>query len=190
LSIIQVILIGAALSMDALAVSITNGITAKKLSFLFAFKLALCFALFQGIMPLIGFFAGISFKSLIERVDHFIAFGLLVYIGVKMIIEAAKNKDVQSEEPSQGLTLKRLIVLAVATSIDALAVGVTFSLMVPVKEIFIDALIISACTFVICFAGVYAGKKAGGFFKQGAEIFGGVILIAIGTKILIEHLFF
>ena len=185
---ISVVLIAVGLSMDAFAVSVTNGMTTKNLKAAHIFKIALFFGGFQFAMPVVGYFLGIAFSDLIKSVDHFIAFGLLSVIGGKMIFEAVKDKDGDSEQREPISTLS-LLVLAVATSIDALAVGVSLAFLGGLN-IFISCGIIGIITFFICVAGVYAGKKFGSLLKKGSEIFGGAILILIGVKILIEHLFF
>ncbi len=182
---LTVFLIGLGLSMDAFSVSVTNGMCLNRVKIKDSSKIAFMYAFFQFLMPVLGFFAGNIFKNAINSVDHWIAFCLLLFIGIKMISEAFEKKD--EKEDCKKIGLKLLFVQAIATSIDALAVGVSFAaLKMPV---FSSSLIIGIITFVICFFGVYIGKKVGNLLKGKAEILGGLILIGIGVKILIEHLF-
>lgn len=186
MNIATVFLMGVALSMDAFAVSVTKGITTRKINISKSLVIAAFFGAFQGIMPILGYFLGCMFCDYIMAFDHLIAFVLLAFIGGKMIYEAFSEKESEKEET--GFSLRELFVLAIATSIDALAVGVSLSFMN--VNIFSSAGIIALTTFCISFAGVLIGKKFGNIFKNKAEIIGGVILICIGLKILIEHLFF
>ena len=182
---LTVFLIGLGLSMDAFSVSVTNGMCLERAGIRDAVKISFMYAFFQFLMPVIGFFAGNIFKDVINSVDHWIAFCLLLFIGIKMISETFEKKNEKNE--CQKIGLKLLFVQGIATSIDALAVGISFAaLKMPV---FSSSLMIGLITFVICFLGVYIGKKVGNLLKGKAEILGGVILIGIGTKILIEHLF-
>lgn len=181
---INIILIAIGLSMDAFAVSITSGLAIKNLKINNALKIALFFGCFQAIMPAMGWLAGLSLRNFISNIDHWIAFCLLFFIGIKMIYEAVKiNPDKKEVDPLSNYIL---FLLAIATSIDALAVGVTFAFLkisIPVPVI-----IIGITTFLFCFFGVFIGNKFGHVFENKIEIAGGVILIAIGIKILIEHL--
>lgn len=182
---LTVFLIGLGLSMDAFSVSVTNGMCLERVKIADALKISFMYALFQFLMPVLGFFTGNVFKNVINSVDHWIAFCLLLFIGIKMISEALEKKD--EKEECKKIGIKLLFVQAVATSIDALAVGVSFAaLKMPVIS---SSLMIGIITLVICFFGVYIGKKVGKFLNGKAEILGGVILIGIGVKILIEHLF-
>ncbi len=182
--ILQAIMIGIGLAMDAFSVSVTDGILLDKPKFAQAVKISFFFAAFQFIMPVIGYFAGTTFSGLIEACDHWVAFLLLAIIGGKMIYEAfSKNEDEQKSE--NPLALKTLTVLAIATSIDALAVGVTFATVA--TPVLLSSAIIGAVTFLICALGVYLGSRCGDIFGNKAEIAGGIILILIGLKILIEH---
>lgn len=185
--------IGLGLAMDAFAVSITNGAITKKVTFRFALKLALCFALFQSAMPLFGWLIGKAGESIISAVDHWIALILLSYLGINMIREAHKKKNCGVMEHKQNdIGLKELIMLAVATSIDALATGVILPSAVGASTVFlmgVSVLVIGAITFVVCLAGVYIGKKFGALCSLHAEYFGGAVLIAIGIKIFIDHVF-
>ncbi len=184
--IIQAVMYGVSLAMDALSVSISDGIILKKPRFCEVMKIALFFAVFQFIMPVIGFFAGTTFASVIESCDHYVAFALLAIIGSKMLYEAIKGKD--DENTENPLSIKTLTVLAIATSIDALAVGVTFAVVA--TPVLLSSAIIGIVTFVICTIGVYIGSRCGDILGSRAEIAGGVILILIGLKILLEHTIF
>jgi len=180
------ILLGFSLSADAFAVAITSGCAVKKFNFRYALKIALFFGLFQGLMPFIGWVVGNSIKNFILKIDHWIAFGLLFLIGCKMIYES-KSLNQRECEPKL-LSNRRLFFLAIATSIDALAVGFTFSLLT--YNIIFPVLIIGSITFLVSFTGVFIGNKGNILFGNKLEIIAGVILILIGIKILTEHLIF
>lgn len=183
--------ISVGLAMDAFAVSLTSGVIIKDLKIKNALKIGLFFGLFQCIMPILGWLAGINFSNYIKTFDHWIAFFLLGFIGAKMIYEALSTKKDDSEDKinKDPLNNKLLFFLAIATSIDALAVGVFFAAGGEnALAILKDGLIIGVITFIISFAGVFLGKKFGSLFQKQAEIAGGIILIIIGVKILIEHL--
>lgn len=183
MNIFDIILIGLGLSMDAFAVATTNGIVSKP-NAKKALLIALMFGLFQGAMPLIGYFTGTLFSEVIAAYDHWIALALLSFIGGKMIADFFCKKE---DEKSQSvLTFKLLTVQAVATSIDALAVGVSFVGIT--FNIFAAVAIIGATTFVLSLAAVFIGKKFGGMLADKATLAGGIILIAIGLKIFIEHM--
>jgi UPF0059 membrane protein GCWU000182_01647 len=183
MNIIDILVIGVGLSMDAFAVSICKGLAMKKMDVKKALVCSLYFGVFQALMPLIGFLLGSGFKNVVSSIDHWIAFVLLGIIGINMIKEA-KSCDVVND----SMDVKTMLTLAVATSIDALAIGVTFAFL---KVSIIPAVsIIGLITFVCCFIGVMLGSVFGEKLKSKAEIMGGVMLILIGTKILIEHLFF
>lgn len=184
MNILTILFIALGLSMDAFAVSIANGFTIKQLRIDHALRIAVFFGLFQAIMPVIGWSAGIGLRDLIAMIDHWIAFGLLSIIGIKMILESREIK--QEEEGKSPLTIYTLLLLSLATSIDALAVG--FSLSLLSISIISPAIIIGLVTFLLSFAGVFIGKKFGHFLESKIEMAGGIILIAIGVKILIEHL--
>lgn len=179
-------MIAIGLAMDAFAVSITNGIIIEKIKLRYAFRIALSFGLFQAIMPLIGWYGGLSFRAYIEAIDHWIAFALLAYIGSKMIYDSLKSETEDDNvcRERSCLNPRVLLLMSIATSIDALAVGITFAIIN--VSIFIPIVIIGIITFIFCFTGIYIGKKAGHFFENKIEIFGGLILIIIGFKILIE----
>lgn len=183
---ITIIVIAVGLAMDAFVVSIVSGGAYKQLHVRHALRMALFFGAFQAIMPLIGSLAGLTLKDYILDWDHWIAFGLLSAVGAKMIYESFKIKSV--EENLDPTNIIVLLVLSVATSIDALAVGITLSLIV--GSIIMAVIIIGLVTFVLSYLGVQIGKRFGHFFESRIEALGGVILIAIGTKILFEHLFF
>ena len=202
MNIITIVLTAFALAMDAFAVSITKGMTLKNLTKKIAIKIALFFGVFQAAMPLIGWMLGISFQGYIKAIDHWIALILLSILGGKMIYEfyeSRKEASVEKEEAESEvsttlegegnnkgeLSNKELTTLAIATSIDALAVGISFAFL-NVNIVF-SALIIGLITFIICFIGVIAGKKIGGIFKDYAELIGGIILILIGINIFNEH---
>ena len=182
----SILLIAVALAMDALAVSIASGIILKKSKLKHAVRIAFFFGLFQLFMPLIGAFAGIFVKELISKFDHIVIFLILSAIGGKMVYESFKLKE--EEEKFDPTNLKTLIFLSIATSIDALAVGVSLSLLS--GNIFLAVSIIGIVTFVLCFIGVMIGEFIGHFFEEKIEALGGLILIGIGIKILLEHIFF
>lgn len=183
---ISIIVIAVGLSMDAFAVSMTSGCVMKQLRIKYALRMAVFFGGFQAIMPIIGWFAGSTFKVYIENIDHWVTFVILSIIGIKMIWEAFV---IEKEDENTSQSNDKLIVLfglALATSIDALAVGITFSILN--ANIYISALIIGCITFILSFLGVFIGCKFGAMFKKKVEILGGVVLIGIGVKILLEHL--
>lgn len=184
---IELFLIGVGLSMDAFAVSICKGLAMEKVNKKQAVVIGLYFGGFQALMPLIGWFLGVRFQKYITSIDHWIAFILLVFIGGKMIWEAVRDPDVQEiPEKDPPLKHKEMLLLAIATSIDALAVGITFAFLdTPI----IEAITIIGCTtFALSILGVVVGNFFGTRYKKKAEIAGGVILILIGLKILLEHL--
>ncbi|MEE3324898.1 MAG: manganese efflux pump MntP family protein [Methanosphaera sp.] len=179
----EIILIGFGLAMDAFAVSICKGLSMKKIKWKNAIIIAIYFGLFQAIMPVIGFFLGSTFSKFIQKMDHWIAFVLLSAIGVNMIKE---SNDDEGENRNDRADFKTMIVLAIATSIDALAVGITFAFFE--VDLWLASLIIGVITFCLSFIGVVIGNKFGDKFQNKAELAGGFILIVIGLKILIEHL--
>ena len=197
MSFLNIFLTGFALSMDAFAVSVTKGITLKNINSKIAFKIAFSFGFFQGIMPFIGWFLGIRFESYIKSIDHWIAFFLLSFIGLKMILEAVESNRIDFKNESEKDTYmksistidnKEILILSIATSIDALAVGVSFAFLS--ISIFPVCFSIFLITLIVCFLGVLIGKKLGSVFKNYAQIIGGVILIFIGASILNEHIHF
>lgn len=186
--ILTVFLTGIGLSMDAFAVAICKGLKMQKLNYKQMGLIALFFGGFQALMPLIGWLLGNSFKDYIESFDHWVAFGLLLFIGGKMAIEAFKKDD---DECCCGcFDIKELLIMAIATSIDALAVGIAFAIdgIDTLPQILLSILIIGLTTFVLSAFGVLLGHKFGAVYKSKAELAGGIILILIGTKILLEHL--
>ncbi len=186
MEILTVFLLAIGLSFDSFAVSVCSGLNLPHIRFIQAAKIAIFLALFQAFMPLIGWLVGNSMKSLIEPVDHWIAFGLLSLIGGKMILESFM--DSESREIKNPLDIKVILTLSIATSIDALAVGFSFATLL--DQILIAVFIIGAVTFIASMLGILLGKKTGPKINRFAEITGGLILIFIGTKILIEHLFY
>ena len=183
----EILLTGVALAMDAFAVSICKGIKMPKLRKLHIVIIAVFFGGFQMLMPLIGWLLGSQFVQYISKFDHWIAFALLTFIGVKMAIESFKHEEEECCKCDSKLDLKELVVLAIATSIDALAVGITFALY-PDINILPSISIIGIVTFVICAGGVVIGHKFGAKFKSKAELLGGIVLVIIGLKLLIEGL--
>lgn len=177
------VIIAIGLSADAFAVSVSSGISIKNVDWMNSLKIALFFGGFQAAMPLIGWAAGQQFSRYIIQYDHWIAFALLAFIGGKMIYETWKNEEVEQANP---LDNKVLLLLAVATSIDALAVGISFAFLK--IAIIKSVLIIGLITFTLSFAGVHLGDKSGHYLKEYAGFAGGVVLIGIGVKILLEHL--
>ncbi len=178
--------IGIGLAMDAFAVSIVCGAVFRRLGVLHALRMALFFGAFQSLMPLLGFFAGRAFEGVVGVYDHWAAFVLLALVGGKMIYEGFKIEEVE-KKPADPSSLLALLVLSIATSIDALAVGVTLSLLT--HSIGLAVSLIGLITFILSYAGYVIGKRAGHFFENKIEIIGGLILILIGCKILLEHLF-
>ena len=181
----ELLLIAVGLSMDAFAVALCKGLNMLKPNVKHFGLIALFFGGFQALMPLIGWLIGTQFQQYITGVDHWIAFGLLAFIGGKMIVDYIKNDDCQTDD-SEGLKIKELFVLAIATSIDALAVGVTFAFLN--VSILPAVVTIGVTTFILSAIGVAIGFKFGARLKRKAELAGGVVLILIGLKILLEHL--
>ena len=185
MGLIELFLIAVGLSMDAFAVSVCKGLAMPKCTFKKAAIVGLWFGGFQALMPAIGYVLGAQFQEAIASIDHWIAFVLLALIGGNMIHEALDNDE---EEADASLDVKTMFLLAVATSIDALAIGITFAFL---KVNIIPAVcFIGIVTFIISFAGVKIGNVFGARYKNKAEIVGGVILILLGVKILLEHLVF
>ena len=184
MEILTVLLLAIGLSFDSFVVSVCSGLNLPHIRFFQAAKIAIFLALFQAFMPLIGWLIGNSMKSLVEPVDHWIAFGLLSLIGGKMIIESFINSE--KREIKNPLDIKVILTLSVATSIDALAVGFGFSTFL--HKILFAILVIGAVTFIASMLGILLGKKTGPKINKYAEIMGGSILIIIGLKIIIEHL--
>lgn len=195
MTVFELILTAVALSMDAMAVSIASGIASVKVRMKDALMMALAFGVFQALMPTIGFYIipllsgvfGSGVETFIKSVDHWIAFLLLAFIGGKMIFEAIKNEE--EDAGSDPFRLGKILVLAVATSIDALATGIVFcSFDFSAARLVFSVLTIGVITFALSLFGVLAGKKLGEKFKRFAVLAGGIVLVGIGLKILIEHL--
>ena len=185
MSFIELLLIAIGLSMDAFAVSICKGLAMPKIQIKSAVIIGLWFGGFQALMPLIGYLLGVQFQAKITAIDHWIAFVLLILIGGNMIREAL-GKDDEEEETTADIRIKTMFVLAVATSIDALAIGVTFAFL---QVHIVPAItLIGITTFLISVIGVKVGNIFGVRYKSKAEFVGGAILIILGIKILIEHL--
>lgn len=178
----ELILIAIALAMDSVAVSISSGAKYRSINIITILKISLFFGLFQGLMPLIGYFMGTMFASMVDKYDHFIAFIILLFLGFNMIREA------KSENPEElkDFNNKTLVILAIATSIDALAVGITFSFQD--INIYYASFIITIITFALCIIAVLIGKKLGAYLESKAEYLGAIILIVLGFKILLEGL--
>lgn len=182
---VSIFLIAVGLAMDAFAVSVASGVTIQRMRLRHAMVIASFFGAFQAIMPVVGWLLGQAAREAIAAWDHWLAFLLLTGVGVKMIYEASKEQEV--EEVRDPMRIYVLFLLAIATSIDALAVGVTFSFLdVAVLH---PVLAIGGVTFCMCFAGTYIGDHFGHLFEQKLEVLAGVILIGIGLKILLEQLF-
>lgn len=185
MNVFSVFMIGVGLAMDACAVSFAKGMCLKKNIGKYAMILGLAFGLFQAGMPLLGWWIGTYFESLITSIDHWIAFLLLGFIGLNMIREAKEN-DGECKVMVSEIASKDILILAIATSIDALAVGISFAFLQ--VEILPAIALIGITTFVISFGAVVLGNRIGGMVGKYAEILGGIILILIGFKILLEHL--
>ena len=187
----ELLVLSAALAMDALAVSVSSGMLMQKNPVRQGLKMAGTFGVFQGVMPLLGYTVALTFADKIRAVDHWVAFILLAFVGGKSLGGAFHDGD---EEPADPTGLKNLLLMAVATSIDALAVGASFSMMAKTGVLalaggsMIACAVIAAVTFVICLFGVWIGRRAGDVLGRRAEIVGGIVLILIGLKILLEDL--
>ncbi|MCK4753014.1 MAG: manganese efflux pump [Planctomycetes bacterium] len=185
MELISIIIMAVVLAMDAFAVSIVSGSVSKQMKAKHAFRMAVFFGAFQAFMPLIGFLAGLSVRQYITEYDHWLAFGLLSAVGGKMIYESFKIKTVERNfDPSNIMVL---LVLSVATSIDALVIGITLSFIK--SSILIAVAIIGLVTFLLSYLGIFVGRTLGHFFENKIEAIGGLVLIALGVKILFEHLF-
>ena len=183
MSLFEIVFIAIGLAMDAFAVSICKGLSMKKINYKKAIIIGLYFGLFQALMPVLGYFLGSNFAQLVEKIDHWIAFILLTIIGLNMIKESTSKEE---EKRNDKVDIKTMLLLAVATSIDALTIGITFAFF-EVNLLF-SVIVIGIITFIISFFGVIIGNKFGDKFQNKAELFGGTILIIIGLKILLEHL--
>lgn len=183
MGIIPLILLGIGLSFDTFAVSVSCGIIEREIRFWQAARIAIFFAVFQAVMPIIGWLLGYSIRSYIEQFDHWIAFALLLAVGSKMILESFKKDEERCFNPHK---LKVILTLSFATTIDALIVGITFAFLE--INLPLAAFIIGSVTFIAAMLGMLFGKKVGSALGKKMEILGGLILIAIGVKILVEHL--
>lgn len=183
MGLVELLLIAVGLSMDAFAVALSKGLCAKECKPHHAVVVGAYFGVFQAVMPLLGYFFGTQFAKHINAFDHWVVFGLLLVIGGNMIRESFSKEE---KESSDSFGFKPMIVMALATSIDALAVGITFALLH--VKIVPSVLTIGVITFALSYIGVRLGAALGPRFKSGAEIAGGCILILIGVKILLEHL--
>lgn len=184
MDLFTILMIAIGLSIDAFAVSVTGGATIRTLKFSHALRIALAFGIFQALMPVVGWAAGVTLEQYIKDYDHWIAFILLALIGGRMIYNSLSQKP--DSEPLDILKITTLLLLAVATSIDALAIGVSFALLD--VSIVRPVLYIGLVTSALCLVGVYIGNRIGSFFEKKLEFIGGVILILIGGRILWEHL--
>jgi len=179
-----IVLIALALAMDAFAVSIASGITIKQSRIRHALTMGAWFGAFQAIMPLLGWLSGMKLRSLIGTMDHWVAFALLSFVGCKMIYEAFQIESI--EKRTNPFDLHVIFMLSLATSIDAFATGLSFAVLK--MEILTPILLIGSITFIISFIGVLIGERGGHFFEKKIEFAGGLVLIAIGLKILISHI--
>lgn len=182
MGILEICFIGLSLSMDAFAVSISKGLSFKNHYFGKAIIVGLYFGIFQALMPLIGYYFGTTFSNAVHKIDYWIAFIALTLLGFNMIKDSINSEE---EEMEDKIDVKTMITLSIATSIDALVVGVTFAFLEVSK--FVAISIIGITTFLLCVIGVIIGNKLGGLFKNKASILGGVILILIGIKILLNN---
>ncbi len=183
---LELFLIGIGLSMDAFAVAVCKGLNMRKIKYSHTLIIACFFGGFQALMPLIGWFLGSQFESYITSIDHWIAFVFLAFIGFNMIKESLSEEEKATENVEEKLDIKELLVLSIATSIDALAVGITFAFL---KIDILSAITLIGCTtFVLAIIGVLIGYNFGSRYQSKAQFAGGVILVLIGLKILLEHL--
>ena len=183
MSIVEIIVISIGLAMDAFAASICKGLAVKEINFRKCIVVGLYFGIFQALMPLIGYFLGSFLGDVILRVDHWIAFALLTFIGSSMLIDATSNKESHNND---NINFKTMFPLAIATSIDALAIGVTFAFLK--VNIIISVLFIGIITFVLSTIGAKIGNKFGNKYEKASQILGGLILLALALKILLTHL--
>ncbi|MDO4378133.1 MAG: manganese efflux pump MntP family protein [Erysipelotrichia bacterium] len=183
MSVLELLVIAIGLSMDAFSVSVCKGLSVEKVQTKHVLLCGLFFGIFQAVMPAIGYFIGSAFANYVEKFDHWVAFVLLLYIGINMIKEAK-----QEEKMDADFSLKTMTLMAIATSIDALTIGVSFAFLK--VNLLISVLAIGLITFTLSCIGVVLGHKIGSKFSSRAEILGGAVLIILGIKILIEHTFF
>ena len=183
MDLFEIVVIGIGLAMDIFAVSVCKGLSMKKLNWKKTIIIALYLGLFQALMPVLGYFLGSTFSTIVQRVDHWIAFILLAIIGGNMIKESA---DENEKKLNDKVDVKTMILLSIATNIDALAVGVTFAFFE--VSLLLAILIIGMISFILSVLGVITGNKFGNKLQNKAELTGGIIIIIIGFKILLEHL--
>jgi len=184
MTLLTIILLAFALAMDAFAVSIASGIAIKDLKIKHSLIIAAWFGLFQAIMPILGWLSGIKLQRFISEIDHWVVFGLLLFIGCKMIYEAFQIESI--EDRSDPMDISVLFALSIATSLDAFAAGVSFALLS--ISIVTPVIIIGVITFIVSFIGVWIGDRGTHFFEKKMEIAAGLVLIAIGLKVLFSHL--
>ena len=187
MGIVELLLLAVGLSMDACAVSICKGLSMKKATLKEGAICGIWFGGFQALMPLIGFFLGSLFAQAIEAIDHWIALALLTFIGINMLKEAFSKSEECEECSGADLSFKTMLVMAIATSIDALAVGISLAMAGDVN-IYLAVILIGVITFALSCAGVKIGNIFGSRFEKKAQAAGGIILILLGIKILLEHL--
>lgn len=186
MGIIEIFILAVSLSMDAFAISICKGLAMGKVKAKSAVTVGLYFGIFQALMPTLGYLLGVGFREAIEDYDHWIAFGLLSFLGIRMIIETFKSSE-NEEGATASLNIKEMLLLSVATSIDALAAGISLAFLN--VNITLSATLIGITTFTLSAAGVYIGGIFGEKYKKAAQLIGGAALVILGLKILIEHLF-
>ncbi len=186
MELITLIVIAIGLAMDAFAVSIGKGLSVRRIEPRHTMSVGLWFGGFQALMPLVGYFLGVSFASLVQNIDHWIAFILLGIIGVNMIREATAKEECECEKATSDFSSRKMLLLAIATSIDALAVGVSFAFLG--VNIWQAVVMIGVITMILSMIGLRIGNIFGCRYKSKAELFGGCVLLLMGCKILIEHL--
>lgn len=184
MNILEILLISVSLAADAFAVSVCKGLSLKKIKVRDAVKIGIWFGVFQALMPTLGYFLGESFEHIITSVDHWVAFILLALIGGNMVVES-RSKDV---DENSDLGFKTMLLLSIATSIDALVVGIAYVCAYGSKNAVLTFPMIGIITFILSVIGVYIGNKFGSKYKNIAELCGGIILILLGLEILLEHL--
>lgn len=183
MSIIEIVCISVGLAMDAFAIAICKGLSMKKLDWKKAIIIGAYFGIFQSLMPIAGYFLGTTFETLVSKIDHWLTFILLFFIGLNMIRESL---EVESKNCNDDVSFKTMIILAIATSIDAFAVGVTFAFFK--VKLLLAVIVIGIITFILSILGVKIGNKFGGKYENKAEFIGGCVLIVMGVEMLVEHL--
>ena len=186
MNLTELLLISVGLAMDAFSVSVCKGLSMKKINLRGGVVTALFFGVFQAVMPMIGYFLGSRFESVISSFSHWVSFGLLAILGGKMIIEAIKDDKDEDNGNEYRFDVKEVLMLAIATSIDALAVGIVFA--AEKTNLFFSVSMIGIITFALSFAGIFIGHLFGSKYEKKAEFVGGVILVLIGVKLLLEGL--